>query len=185
MDKRIIGLLICILVVSGCAPQWKRVSEKNRVIQQQGLQLELPINWVTIASNKKSQFTSFDGPSLNAIVMETIEFKDVEKKLKIKLTEELDVLTASKHFLAYWSKTTGISEFSLDANSFIDQDGISYFKLSWHFVDTDGVTVKSLVQGTILRKNIVVVGYSAPKTYYFDKTFVEFEKVLQTIKING
>lgn len=182
MKYRLTLVMFVFFALNGCVAQWKIVTDKNQTITQNGVSIDLPLGWVTISPKKTLQLTSFDGPSLNIISIETIKLKDIEKALKIKLPEEMDMLFTSKQFIAFWSHKTGISEFTVSSNNYVEQNGHDFFKVEWFFKDENGVTVNNISQGTIVAKQLVSIGYSAPRIHYFDKSFNDFNVLLQSMK---
>ncbi len=181
MIKRLIIMLFTTVFLSGCAAQWQGVTTSNKVIKQNGLTLELPEGWVTIKINENLQITSLDGPGLNQISVETIKLKDIEKKLKIELSKDIDTLDASKQFLAYWSSQTGISEFDITSNNYVEQNDHSYFKIQWQFKDTSGVLVRNISQGFVANGLLTHVAFSAPHTHYFDKSESAYNEILNAL----
>lgn len=181
MIKRLIIMLFTTVILFGCAAQWQGVTTSNKVIKQNGLTLELPEGWVTIKINENLQITSLDGPGLNQVSVESIKLKDIEKKLKIELARDIDALDASKQFLAYWSSQTGISEFDIISNNYVEHNGQSYFKIQWQFKDTSGVVVRNISQGFVANGMLTHVAFSAPRTHYFDKSLMAYNEILSAL----
>lgn len=182
MKYKLSLVIFTFIILNGCVAQWALVTDKNQTITQSGISISLPLGWVTISPRKTLQLTSFDGPSLNMITIETIKLKDIEKELKIKLPDDMDMLFTSKQFIAFWSRKTGISEFTVSSNNYIEQNGHDFFKVEWFFKDESGVTVKNISQGTIIAGELVNVGYSAPKIHYYNKSFNDFNVLLGSMK---
>ncbi len=183
MIKRLSIIIALTAIFSGCVAQWKGVTTQNNKVNQNGLALTLPDGWVTLKVNKELQITSFDGPSLNQISVETIKLKDMEKELKISIPTELDSLDASKQFIAYWSSKTGVSEFEVISNKFVESNGQPFFKVEWKFKDENGLTVRNVSQGYTKNGSLTHVAYSAPGIHYYDKSFSVYEDLCNNMVV--
>lgn len=183
--KHISLVAIVAIGLSGCVAQWEKVSSKNKTVSQSGMMLELPDNWVVINPNKKLHIVSHDGPSLNSITIEKIELADMSKKLNVPVSQSMDMLEASKKFLSYWSKSTGVSEFDVVTEDYVETQGKGQFYIEWTFKDPEGATIRTISQGTIIGNALINVGYTAPNIHYFDKHSDAFKSILSSIRYNG
>lgn len=183
MNYKNIGLVIfASLLLGGCVAQWKAVNSQNRIIAQSGTQVELPLGWVSIEVNKKLAVVSNDGPSLNAVAIETLALADIQKELKSGVDANMDMLEASKKYLAFWSKRNNIADFDIVKEDFVEIDGRGHYVVEWTFKDENGTTVRNIAQGTVKNNSIVNIAYSAPNIHYFARHKDQVNAIFASVK---
>jgi GMP synthase PP-ATPase subunit len=180
--SKIFVVVSAVVMLSACVAQWQNVSSANQTVQQSGMSIDLPVGWVSIAVNKQLQIASKDGPGLNTLALETVEFKDMEKSLKVNIDKNMDMLEASKKYIAYWSNANQIPDFDIIKEDFVEVQGIGHFYVEWKIKDKQGSTIRYLAQGTIKNDSIVAVLYAAPNIYYYDKNLPIVKSVFSSIR---
>ena len=183
MNHRKLSLvLLATLVLGGCVAQWTKVTNLNNKITQSGMTVELPVGWVGLAVNKKLQVASKDGMGLNALVVETLPFSDIQKSLDIKIDSNMDMLEASKKYLAYWSKQHNITDFDVAVEDYVELAGKGHFYIEWTYKDSNGTTMRNATQGTVKSASIVNVLFAAPNIYYYEKNISIVKDIMASVK---
>ncbi len=179
--RRLLVLVAAVTILNGCVT-WKQVTVSNKTVTQSGMSLDLPVGWVSIKLNSNLNIVSKDGPSLNSIAIETSPFKTISKVLKVSVDNSLDMLEASKKFIAFWSKNRGITDFDIVKEDYVEIVGKGYFIVEWTFKDENGMTVRQISQGTVHGNNIVTITFAAPNIYYYGENVETVKEVFSSVR---
>lgn len=174
-------IAIASIIISGCGVTWEPVSEKNKIVTVGVMSVEMPAGWNVIRLDKNNNVASKDGPALNALFVEELPFKDIEKILKIKLSHNMDALEASKQYMAFWSSQTKNSTFDVVREDYVERDGKGHYIIEWTFKDENGTTIRNLAQGRVEGGSIFNIHFIAPQIHYYDKSIQAAENALKTV----
>lgn len=179
--RKITIVIFATLILGGCVAQWQAVTNQNQLVTQAGTQVELPVGWVSIEVNKKFTLASIDGPGLNALSIESIPLSDIQKELKTGVNSDMDMLEASKKYLAYWSKKSGISDFDIVHEDFVEIKGQGHYVVKWTFKDDNGTTLSNIAQGTVRGEKIVNIEFRAPSIHYFERHQAQVKSIFASV----
>jgi len=183
--KKLLVLVTTIAALSGCVAQWQQVNQQNRTVTQSGMTVDLPIGWVSLNFNEKLNLSSTDGPSLNSVVVETLSLKDIAKKLKVPVDNNMDMLEASKKYIAYWSSQKSITDFDVVEEDYIELASKGHYYVEWTYKDENGTTIRQAAQGTVKGGDILNVTFTAPDIYYYKKSIATVKDIFASVRYVG
>ncbi|HEY4485485.1 MAG TPA: hypothetical protein VI702_04055 [Nitrospiria bacterium] len=177
--KRI--LLIALLLLAGCGGPWLRVGGPYTA-DDFNVKVDFPEKWMRMNTNDYLLVTR-DGVLLQYILIETMRVDDALKHTKKKFKRGMLPQEAAEVILDNKTSNSEVLNFHLVENSPARIGGLPGFKAVYTFKDKDGLKVKGIYYGFLLKDQFYGVSYSAASRYYYEKDLKTFEKVFKSFKL--
>jgi len=175
------AIVLLLGALSGCAP-WVQVEGPYRT-DSQGFEVNLPAGWRRATSVQDSLLLTRDGVSLQYIRIERVavghEFAHTKKKFAKRMLPqdvgevEFDEVRSDQ----------AVRNFELVENVPFQIAGFPGFRLVYTLKTENGLRLKRVHYGVLVRDWVYRVQYQAPARYYFDKDLAAFERVRESFKV--
>ena len=174
-------VLVLLSALGGCAP-WVMVEGPYRM-DAQGYEVSLPAGWRRATTVGDSLLMTRDGVSLQYIRIERVAVGDELKHTKKKFVKGMSPRDVAKVELDEVRSDQGMRNFELVENAPFQVAGFPGFKLVYSFRAVNGLRLKRIHYGVLVRDGVYRVQYQAPARYYFEKDLATFERVRESIKL--
>lgn len=181
MTKKHIGVLMLVLLC-GCAT-WTKTKPETYVDRSRDFSATLPDGWMRYGMADYFLITR-DGIDLDAITVAKRRIEDKLEATKKKVTEDMMPMDVADVEIDNWKSDKNISDFTLVDNQPFTIDGESGFYLTFTFKTADGLKVKSEQYGFKYKEFLYRIRYEAPQQYYYDRYRADFERFIQSFKLN-
>ncbi len=173
--------MLLLGALSGCA-DWVQVEGPYRM-DSQGYEASLPAGWRRATTVSDSLLLTRDGVSLQYIRIERVavghELTHTKKKFaKGMLPQDVAALELDEV-----RSDQGVRNFELVDNVPFQVAGLPGLKLIYTFKTENGLRLKRVHYGVLVRDGVYRVQYQAPARYYFDKDLATFERVRESFKV--
>lgn len=182
---RVLPLLLTILLLTGCVPQWVRVDAKDTAYQGKGYSLQLPAGWIRIESDDTLVVTR-DGPSLQKLLIRVRAnakaFKALEKAADPKLLpSELAEL-----YLAEMRKEDEheIPSLEILANEPARIAGRDAFRIHVRYRTADGLRYDLIAYGFVTDSHFYSIVYTAPTLHFFDQERRQLDAAVASFRLS-
>jgi len=176
-----LALVFLLSALSGCA-DWVQIEGPYRM-DSQGFEVSLPAGWRRATTVGDSLLVTRDGISLQYIRIERVAVGDELTHTKKKFAKGMlpqDV--AALELDEVWSDQS-VRNLALVENIPFQVTGFPGFKLVYTFKTENGLRLRRVHHGVLLRGWVYRVQYQAPARYYFDKDLSTFERVRESFKV--
>lgn len=174
-------LVFLLSALSGCAP-WVQVEGPYRM-DSQGYEASLPAGWRRATSVEDSLLLTRDGVSLQYIRIERVATGDELAHTKKKFAKGMSPQDVGEVELEEVRSDQGMRNFELLENIPFQVAGLPGFKLVYTFKTGNGLRLKRVHYGVLVRDWVYRVQYQAPARYYFDKDILTFERVRESLRL--
>ena len=174
-------LLFLLGALSGCAP-WVQVEGPYRM-DAQGYEANLPAGWRRATAVQDSLFLTRDGVGLQYIWIERVAVGHELTHTKRKLAKGMSPQDVGEVELDEVRSDQGMRNFELVENVPFQVAGFPGFKMVYTFKTENGVRLRRLHYGVLVRDWVYRVQYQAAARYYFDKDLLTFERVRESFKL--
>ena len=174
-------LMFLLGALGGCAP-WVQVEGPYRM-DAQGFEVNLPAGWRQATFVRDSLLLTRDGVSLQYIRIERVgvgqDLKYTKKKFA-KGTSPQEVAEVELDEVRSDQRTRSVE---LVENTPFQVAGLPGFKLAYTFKAMNGLTLKRVHYGVLVRDWVYRIQYQAPARYYFEKDLATFERIRESFKL--
>ena len=175
------ALIFLLFAVSGCAP-WVHVEGPYRM-DAQGFEVNPPTGWRQATFVRDSLLLTRDGVSLQYIGIERLGVGQDLKHAKQKFAKMMSPQDVAEVELDEVRSNQRTRNFELVENTPFQVAGLPGFKLAYTFKAMNGLTLKRVHYGVLVRDGIYRIQYQAPARYYFEKDLATFERIRESFKL--
>lgn len=178
--KTMIGVwLAAALYLTGCAGPWARVPQRLCAPQWS---ISPPSGWMQLQTSG-GEMLSKDGPFLEYILIQSRPLAKGFRHTKQKLSADMLPDEAARIIADNLRSDPLIRQFRLQASEPAMVGGFSGFKLTYSYLDQNGVRIKTVSYGAVLPHMYFNLCYTATQRYYFDQELPAFMKVLDSLRL--
>ncbi len=174
-------LVFLLSALGGCAP-WVMVEGLYRM-DTQGYEATLPAGWRRATTVSDSLLITRDGVSLQYIRIERVTVGHELTHTKRKLAMGMSLQDVAEVELDEVRSDQGMRNVKLVESTPFPVAGLPGFKLVYSFRDVNGLRLKRVQYGVLVRDGVYRVQYQAAARYYFDKDLATFERVRESFKV--
>jgi hypothetical protein len=175
------ALIFLLSALGGCAP-WVQVEGPYRM-DAQGYEANLPAGWRRATTVSDSLLITRDGVSLQCIKIERVPIGDELKHTKKQFAKRMSAQDVAEVELDEVRSDQGMRNFELLENVPFQVAGLPGFKLIYTFRAEDGLRLKRVHYGVLVRDGVYRIQYQAPARYYFEKDLATFERVRESFRV--
>jgi hypothetical protein len=178
--KKQLSLLICLMLVLGCASMAQQTSLDK--LPESNFSVEIPAGWWKPEQIDKYLITR-DGPFQQYVLIQerpiNKPFRHTQKKVRSGMLPQeaagviIDELASDRY----------LANFSVLENGPAVIDGHDGFKILFYYKDKKGTEFKTLYYGFIRGDSFFNLRYCAAVQDYFEKDLPTFEKMIVTFKL--
>jgi len=176
-------LVFLLSALSGCAA-WVQVEGPYRM-DSQGYEASLPAGWRRATSVQDSLLLTRDGVNLQYISIERVAVGHEFAHTKRKLAKGMLPQDVAEVELDEVRSDQAVRNFELLENVPFQVAGFPGFKLVCTFKTENGLRLKRVHYGVMVRDWVYRVQYQAAARYYFDKDLSAFERVRESFRITS
>jgi hypothetical protein len=166
------------LMLSGCAGPWTSVPD---ALDTSFWSIRPPAGWMDLRT-AESDMLSKDGPYLEYILVQSRPLKEGFRFTKQKISPEMLPLEVAELITDSMRCDPFIRRFRLLSSEPAMLGGRSGFKLTYSYQDQNGVAIKAIYYGVVLRNTFFNLRYTAARRYYFDSQLSAFNKVVDSLR---
>ena len=175
------AIVLLLGALSGCAP-WVQVEGPYRM-DSQGFEVNLPTGWRRATTVGDSLLVTRDGVSLQYIRIGLVAVGDELTHTKKKFAKGMSPQDVAEVELEDVRSDQAVRNFELVENVPFQVAGLPGFKLVYTFRAENGLRLKRVHYGVLVRDRVYRVQYQAPARYYFDKDLATFERVRESFRL--
>ena len=184
--KAAVVLGLAAYALSGCGP-WVQVGGPYRYsphpVDPAGFQVILPAEWRRATFIEDSLLLTRDGVSLQYIRIEQVAVGDELAYTKKRFARGMSPLDVAEVELDEARSDQTAKQFELLANVPFQVGGFPGFKLVYTFKTVNGLRLKRVHFGVLVRTWVYRVQYQAAARFYFDKDLATFERVQESFRV--
>ncbi|HKQ23042.1 MAG TPA: hypothetical protein VJT81_01190 [Burkholderiales bacterium] len=184
MKKLFLALLFA--GAAGCVPPPARVDVPLTEALDKAYTVDLPVGWIRHFAQDKTLLASRDGFTLQTIGITHLPAEQAFPKTKKSVTEGvLPSELAELQIAEMKAETQQMAALVVIENEPAVLDGRDGFRVRVSYHTARGLEVHRVTYGVPDKSGYYRIEYVAPKLYYFDATFADFEKVVSSMRIAG
>ena len=176
-----LALVFLLSALSGCA-DWVQVEGPYRM-DSQGYEASLPAGWRRATTVSDSLLLTRDGVSLQYIRIERVPIGHELTHTKRKLAKGMLPQDVAALELDEVRSDQAVRNFALVENIPFQVTSLPGFKLVYTFKTENGLRLKRVHYGVLVRDGVYRVQYQAPARYYFEKDLATFERVRESFRL--
>lgn len=182
--KILSGIIVLVLLLSGCAATWVKVDGAGRHYQDEHYSATLPVGWLRLKSDD-SLILSKDGILLQHIIIEfrphAKAFEKIEKESSsTMLPSELAELTIAE---LKASQDEGLPSLEIIRNAPVELAGHTGFGIHLRYKTDAGLRMEILLRGLVDENGFYLAKYSAPTLHYFERDRSAYESLTESLKL--
>lgn len=181
--RAMVVLLFLLGALSGCAP-WVMVEGPYRA-DSKGYDVNLPAGWRRATMVRDALLLTRDGVALQYIRIERVAVGEGLPSTKKKFIEGMSPQDVAALELEEVRSNQTLREFALVETTPVPVAGLPGFKLGYTFKTENGLRLRRVHYGVLVRGWVYRVQYQAPARYYFEKDLATFERVRESFRIGG
>jgi len=175
------AIVLLLGALSGCAP-WVQVEGPYRM-DAQGYEVSLPAGWRRATLVQDALLLTRDGVSLQYIRIGLVAVGDELTHTKKKFAKGMLPQDVGGVELDEVRSDQAVRNFELLENVPFQVAGFPGFKLVYTFKTENGLRLRRIHYGALLRDWVYRVQYQAPARYYFEKDLATFERVRESFRL--
>ena len=184
MKKLFLALLLAGM--AGCVPPPARVDVPLTEAPDKAYTVDLPVGWIRHFAQDKTLLASRDGFTLQTIGITHRPAAQAFPKTKKSATEgALASELAELQIAEMKAETQQMAALTVIENEPATLDGRDGFRVRVSYHTARGLEIHRVTYGVPDKSGYYRIEYVAPKLYYFDATFADFEKVVSSLRIAG
>jgi hypothetical protein len=177
-------IVAAAMLLTACVPQPVRVDTPRTEAADKSYVIDLPVGWVKQPLMDKSLLASRDGPLLESILVTRRTAKEAFPKTKKAAADNL--LAAELAELEIAEQKT-IDEFTaaltVMQNEPIQVAGHEGYRVRVNYRSATGLEIGRVIYGFTDASYYYRLQYTAPKLYYYDRYYPEFEKAVGSFQL--
>ena len=152
-------------------------------MDSQGYEASLPAGWRRATAISDSLLLTRDGVSLQYIRIARVAVGDELTNTKKKFAKGMLPQDVAALELDEVRSDQAVRNFALVENIPFQVTGFPGFKLVYTFKTGNGLRLRRIHYGVLLRDWVYRIQYQAAAKYYFDKDLAAFERVRESFKV--
>jgi hypothetical protein len=152
-------------------------------MDSQGFEVTLPAGWRRATEVSDSLLLTRDGVSLQYIRIARVAVGDELTHTKKKFAKRTSPQDVAALELEEARSDQGIRNLELLENVPFQVAGLPGFKLGYTFRAVDGLRLRRVHYGVLVRDGVYRVQYQAAARYYFDKDLATFGRVRESFRV--
>ena len=152
-------------------------------MDSQGYEASLPAGWRRATAISDSLLLTRDGVSLQYIRIARVAVGDELTNTKKKFAKGMLPQDVAALELDEVRSDQAVRNFALVENIPFQVTGFPGFKLVYTFKTENGLRLKRVHYGVLVRDWVYRVQYQAPARYYFEKDLATFERVRESFRL--
>jgi hypothetical protein len=152
-------------------------------MDSQGCEVTLPAGWRRATTVGDSLLVTRDGVNLQTIRIERVAIGDELTHTKRKLAKGISPQDVAEVELDEVRSDQGVRGFELLQNVPVQVAGLPGFKLVYSFRAVNGLRLRRVHYGVLVRGWVYRVQYQAPARYYFGRDLATFERVRESFRL--
>lgn len=179
------SVLVSIFLLAGCVTPPQRVEKPRTEAPDKSYAVDLPVGWIMqTAPDGKAVLVSRNGFLLEVIVFTKRPLKDAFPKTKKAATAEmLPAELAELEIAEAKTQDEFAAALTVIQNEPAEISGAEGYKLRVSYKNSRGLEIQRVVYGFADKNDYYRIHFTAPKLYYFDTYYPEFEKVIGSFKL--
>ncbi len=174
-------LMLLLSALGGCAP-WVIVEGPFRM-ESHGYEVNLPEGWRRATTVSDSLLLTRDGVSLQYIRIERVPIGHELPHTKRTLAKGMSAQDVAEVELDEVRSDQTVRNFELLENVPWQVAGLPAFKVVYTFRAENGLRIKRVHYGVLVRDWVYRVQYQAAARYYFDKDLPTFDRVRESFRV--
>jgi len=179
--RAVLAPVFLLSALCGCA-SWVLVDTPHRM-DSKGFDVTLPAGWWQATTVGDSLLLTRDGVGLQYIGIERVGVSNDLKHTGRRFAKRMSPQDVAEVELDEVRSDQGIRNLELLDNLPVQVAGLPGFKLIYTFRTENGLRLKRVHYGVLVRDRVYRVQYQAPARYYFDKDLATFERVRESFKV--
>jgi len=175
------AIVLLLDALSGCAP-WVQVEGPYRM-DSQGCEVTLPAGWRRATTVGDSLLVTRDGVSLQNIRVDRVAVGDELPHTKQKFAKGMSPQGVGEVEFDEVRSDQGMRNVELLENIPFQVAGLPGFKLVYTFKTENGLRLRRVHHGVLVRDWVYRVQYQAAARYYFDMDLATFERVRESFRL--
>jgi hypothetical protein len=151
----------------------------------QGYEVNLPPGWRRANFVHEVLLITRDGVGLQYIRIDRVAVGDELTNTKKKFAKGMSPQDIAEVELDEVRSDQRVRNFELVGNTPFQVLGLPGFKLIYTFSARNGLRLKRVHYGVLVRDGIYRIQYQAPVRYYFEKDLATFERVRESFRTGG
>ena len=178
---------LSMLLLAGCVAQPQRVDKPHTEAPDKSYAVDLPVGWIMqTAPDGKAMLVSRNGFLLEVIVFSKRPLNDAFPKTKKAATREmLPAELAELEIAEAKTQDEFAAALSVLENEPAEISGHEGFRLRVSYKNSRGLEIQRVVYGLADKNAYYRIYFTAPKLYYFDTYYPEFEKVIASFRMGS
>lgn len=183
--NRLILALIGILL-AGCAPQPARVDTPRTEALDKTYSIDLPSAWIRQYTDERNILASRDGFLLEAIAVTRHPIKQAFPHTKKAATEAmLPSELAELEIAELKARDELAAALTVLENEPALLSGKEGFRLKVGYNNPRGLEINEIIYGVVDSAAIYRVAYRAPRLYYFERYYPDFQKTVESFALSS
>ena len=179
-------LTLLLAGTAGCVPPPARVNVPLTEAPDKSYTVDLPVGWIRHFAQDKTLLVSRDGFTLQTIGITHRPAAQAFPKTKKGAAEgALPSELAELQIAEMKTETQQMAALTVVENEPVTLDGRDGFRVRVSYHTARGLEIHRVTYGVPDKSGYYRIEYVAPKLYYFDATFADFEKVVSSLRIAG
>ena len=176
---------LSIVLLAGCVAHPQRVDKPHTEAPDKSYTVDLPVGWIMqTAPDGKAVLVSRNGFLLEVIVFTKRPLKEAFPKTRKAATAEmLPAELAELEIAEAKTQDEFAAALSVLENEPAEISGQDGFKLRVSYKNSRGLEIQRVVYGFAEKNAYYRIHFTAPRLYYFDTYYPEFEKVMASFKM--
>jgi hypothetical protein len=152
-------------------------------MDSQGFEVNLPAGWRRATTVSDSLLLTRDGVSLQYIRIARVAVGDELAHTQKKFAKRMSPQDIGEVELEEVRSDQAVRNFELLESVPFQVAGFPGFKLVYSFRAVNGLRLKRVHYGVLVRDRVYRVQYQAPARYYFEKDLATFERVRESLRL--
>jgi hypothetical protein len=179
-------LTLLLAGAAGCVAAPARVDVPLTEAPDKSYTVDLPVGWIRHFAPDKTLLVSRDGFALQTIGVTHRPVAQAFPKTKKAMSEGiLPSELAELQIAEMKTETQQMAALTVIENEPVTRDGRDGFRVRVSYHTPRGLEIHRVIYGVPDMSGYYRIEYVAPKLYYFDATFADFEKVVSSLRIAG
>jgi hypothetical protein len=174
-------VLLILVVLVGCIPAPKYITQKNSAYSASEYSLSMPEGWVAYQDTNGVGITR-DGRLLQWIYVGKNPVKEYFKDDYKKINNNILPSELADLYIAKFKKENESSGVEIISNEFSNISGKPGFKVSMKYKNEKGLSFSQAVYGVIDTGDFFQLSYSATDIMHFEKFKPDFESAVSSFK---
>jgi len=177
--------IILMLLLSGCAQQQPvRVDTPRTEGPDKNYSVDLPLGWMKQQLTDKTMLASRDGPLLEAIYIGRRTAKEAFPRIKKGAADNMLASELAELEIAeVKSQDTFTAALTVLENEPALVSSRDAFRIKVSYKNTRGLEIDRVIYGFMDASSYYSIQYIAPKLYYFDRYYPDFEKSVASFQV--